>query len=88
MLKVDIQTWHQSAEMLREQALQASHPRTRERFMGLYEIVQGKSATQVAGETKRNPQTVMAWVHCYNTEGPEALVYRHSGGHPPLCLAR
>ena len=88
MLKVNTQCWHQSPEMLREQALQSSHPRTRERFMGLYEIAKGKSATQVALETGRNPQTVMEWVHRYNNSGPEALIYRHTGGHPPLCLVR
>ena len=86
MLKVDTQRWHQSPEQLREQAVQSSHPRTRERFMGLYEIVQGKSATQVGRETGRNPQTVMAWVHRYNHLGPDALRYCRSGGHPPLCL--
>jgi transposase len=88
MLKVNSQRWQQSLEKLREQALKASHPRTRERFMGLYEIAKGKSATQVGRETNRNPQTVMEWVHRYNDSGSEALVYRHTGGHPPLCLSR
>jgi transposase len=37
-------------------------------------------------ESERNPQTVMEWVHRYNTHGPEALTYRRSGGHLPLCL--
>lgn len=67
-------------------ALTALHPRTRERFMALYEIGMGQSATQVGLQTNRNPQTVMEWVPRYNSLGPEALVYRHSGGHPPLCL--
>jgi hypothetical protein len=40
MLKVDTQRWHQSPEMLREQAVTSRHPRSRERFMGLYEIVE------------------------------------------------
>jgi transposase len=88
MLKVDTQTWAQSPEVLREQALTAEHPRSRERFMGLYEISTGKSATQVGQETGRNPQTVMEWVHRYNASGPNALMYRHTGGHPPLCQRR
>jgi len=88
MLKIDTQRWHQSLEILREQALKSSHPRSRERFMGLYEIAKGKSATRVGQETGRNPQTVMEWVHRYNAYGPEALMYRHTGGHPPLCLLR
>lgn len=88
MLKVDTQAWGESPEALRQQALTAEHPRSRERFMGLYEISTGKSATQVGQATGRNPQTVMEWVHRYNTSGAEALMYRHSGGHPPLCQTR
>lgn len=84
MLTVNTERWQQDAESLREQALRAEHQRTRERFMALYEITQGNSATQVGLNTIRNPQTVMAWVHRYNEMGPEAMRYRHSGGHPPL----
>lgn len=58
MLNVDLSRWGESAEALREQALRATHPRSRERFMALYEISGGKSATQVGRETGRNPQTV------------------------------
>ena len=86
MLKVERERWGQSIEALRELSLKASHARTRERFMALYEICCGHNATQVGCQTNRNPQTVMAWVHRYNTSGPEALIYRHTGGHPPLCL--
>ena len=85
MLKVDVNLWHQSPEYLRESALRAEHPRTRERLLALYEICQGKSATQVGRETGRNPQTVMEWVHKYNQAGIFALQYQHTGGHPPLC---
>ena len=88
MLKVDTQKWQQSSEDLRIQALTTEHPRTRERFLALFEVTQGKSATQVGQETQRNPQTVMKWVHHYNESGPQALTYRHTGGHPPLCLNR
>lgn len=86
MLTVNLERWHHSPERLREEALTANHPRTRERLLALYDITQGKNATQVGRETGRNPQTIMAWVHRYNESGLEALVYRHTGGHPPLCL--
>jgi hypothetical protein len=43
MLKVDTQTWIQSPNVLRQQALTAEHPRSRERFMGMYEISTSKS---------------------------------------------
>ncbi len=86
MLSVDFSRWGESAETLREKALRAEHPRSRERFMALYEISGGKSATQVGVETGRNPQTVMEWVHRYNEAGSATLVYQRSGGHPPLYL--
>ena len=65
-------------------SLTAVHPRTRERFMALYEICLGKSATRVGQDPQRNPQTIMDWVHRYNQRGPEALTFRQTGGHPPL----
>lgn len=84
MLTVNLEQWHHSPESLREEALRAKHARTRERLLALYEITQGKNATQVGRQTGRNPQTIMDWVHRYNESGLEALVYRHTGGHPPL----
>ena len=84
MLKVDYVRWNQSKELLRTKALTAEHPRTRERLMALYEISEGKSATKVAKQTKRNPQTVMEWVHRYNQEGLKALLYQRSGGRNPF----
>lgn len=84
MLKVDYVRWNQSKELLRTEALAAEHPRTRERLMALYEISEGKSATKVAKQTKRNPQTVMEWVHRYNQEGLKALLYQRSGGRNPF----
>ena len=41
MLKVNCARWGQSKELLREEALKAEHPRTRERLMALYEISEG-----------------------------------------------
>ncbi len=54
MLKVNYHQWNQSIEELREMSLTAAHPRTRERFMALYEICLGKSATQVGKDSQRN----------------------------------
>ncbi|WP_442941723.1 helix-turn-helix domain-containing protein [Nostoc sp.] len=45
--------------------MRADHARTSERLMALYEICNGKSATEVGSSTGRNPQTVMEWVHRY-----------------------
>jgi transposase len=86
MLKVDCERWNQSLETLREEALRAQHPRTRERLMALYEICGGKNATQIGKDTGRNPQTIMEWVHRYNDRGLEALIYQRTGGCLPLFL--
>lgn len=84
MLKVCYENWNQSPEFLRELALNHEHPRTRERFLALFEIATGKNATQISRETGRNHQTVMGWVHQYNEKGHESLFYQRTGGSLPL----
>ena len=85
MLTVDYSRWGQDPEILRVLGVNAEHPRTRERFLALYEICEEKSASQVGRETGRNPQTVMEGVHRYNTVGPAILVYHHTGGRSPYA---
>src|SRR4051795_12236394 len=80
MLRVDHARWDQTPADLRRLAMSASHRRTRERFLALYEITQESCATRVAAQARRHPQTVMEWLHLYNT--PEALAYQRTG--PPL----
>src|SRR3954467_2642982 len=84
MLRVESARWGQTPADLRELAMSASHPRTRERFLAFYEITQESCATRVAERTRRHPQTVMEWLHLYNPRGPESLVYQRTGGRPPL----
>lgn len=75
---------------LRRLALTAPHARSRERFLALHDIAQGTCATHVAARTCRHPQTVakpkvcavMGWLHGYSEHGPEALLYRRTGGRP------
>ena len=88
MLRVDFDRWGQTPEDLRQLATSAAHQRTRERFLALYEITQASCATQVAARTRRHPQTVMEWLHLYNTRGPEALTFRRTGGRRPLFAPR
>jgi transposase len=85
MLRVDPARWDQTPADLRELAMSASHPRTRERFLALYEITQESCATRVAAQARRHPQTVMEWLHLYNTRGPAALIYQRTGGRPPFA---
>jgi len=70
---------------LRRLALTAPHARSRERFLALHDIAQGACATHVAARTGRHPQTVMDWLHGYSGHGPEALLYRRTGGRPPFA---
>src|SRR4029453_15012726 len=73
MLRVEHARWDQTPADLRELAMSAAHPRSRERFLALYEITQESCATRVAAQARRHPQTVMEWLHLYNTRGPEAI---------------
>lgn len=84
MLQIDHSRWGQSLSDLRRASLAAENERTRERFMALYEIARGSNATQLAEITGRNHQTIQAWVKRYNAGGPDAIVYRHTGGRSPL----
>jgi len=85
VLRVDVSRWDQTAADLRNLALHAHHPRSRERFFALHEVAQGGCATEIATRSGRHPQTVMGWVHAYNEHGPAALLYRRSGGRPPFA---
>jgi hypothetical protein len=84
VLRVDYGRWGQTPADLRQLALSALHPRSRERFLALHDIAQGSCATEVAERTDRRPHTVMDWLHTYNEHGPEALMYRRTGGRPPF----
>jgi hypothetical protein len=85
MVRVEIQKWGQTLDDLRRLALQAEHPRTRERFLALSLIADGThNATTWADRFGRQDETVLKWLHTYNTEGPDALTYRRTGGPSPL----
>jgi hypothetical protein len=85
MIRVEIQKWGQSLDDLRRLALQAGHPRTRERFLALSLIADGThNATSWAAHFGRQDDTVLKWVHDYNAQGPDVLTYRRSGGPAPL----
>ena len=85
MIRVEMQKWGQSLDDLRRLALQAEHPRTRERFLALSLIADGThNATTWADQFGRQDETVLRWLHAYNSEGPEALTYRRTGGPAPL----
>jgi hypothetical protein len=85
MVRVAMRKWGQSLDDLRRLALQAEHPRTRERFLALSLIADGTHhATTWADRSGRQDETVLRWLHTYNTQGPDALTYRRTGGPTPL----
>lgn len=85
MVYPDTAKWSQTNDDLRRLAIEAAHPRTRERYQALYVIAsRQKNATQWAKEIGRTDDTVLSWVHAYNEEGPEGIEFRHTGGRRPL----
>jgi hypothetical protein len=89
MIRPDTAKWGQTIDDLRRLATGAEHPRTRERFLALYQIATGQTnATQWAENIGRCDECVMGWVHCYNERGPEAMIYRRTGGSAPLLRRR
>jgi transposase len=89
MLRPDCGKWEQSLEEIRRLSIEAEHPRSRERFQGLYQIGSHQTnATEWAGKIGRNPRTVMDWVRRYNSLGPTSLEYRPTGGRTPLLTNR
>lgn len=89
MIEVQTAKWRQTVEDLRLASLHEAHPRSRERFQALYLIASGQfNATACAAHIGRQDETVHRWVRLYNSHGPDALVYRHSGGRSPLLPSR
>ena len=89
MVRVEMAKWGHTLKDLRRLALQAAHPRTRERFLALAQTVDGTdNATSWAARHDRQDETVMKWVHAYNEKGPDALTYRRTGGGAPLSRPR
>jgi hypothetical protein len=89
MLRVDFEKWGQSLPELYDTAMRAPHARTRERFMSLYEVARRETnATSWAAEIGRHFQSVQSWIRAYNHLGPDALIFRHTGGWGPPFLRK
>jgi|ERR1051325_595768 hypothetical protein len=85
MIRPNTQRWDQTLDDLRYLSLHAVHPRTRERFLALFQIASGLlSASDWAQRIGRRPETVLGWVHLYNQCGPQALIFVRTGGPRPL----
>lgn len=85
MIRVEMAKWGQSLEDLRVASIHSPHHRTRERFLALHLIASGQfNATSCAAHIGRQDEAVLAWLRLYNTDGPDCLVYRKTGGRAPL----
>ena len=85
MPSVMMQPWGQTLRDRRRLAIEASHPRTRERFLALSLIADGAhNATTWAAEFGRQQETVLNQVHIDNRRGPNALTYRRTGSRAPF----
>ena len=85
MVRPDLSTWGHTLADLRHLAVNAQHPRSRERLLALYMIAsQQTNATIWAARIGRAKETVLNWVHQYNLAGLDGVIYRHTGGRSPL----
>src|SRR4051795_9298943 len=80
MLRVDHARWDQTPADLRELAMSAPHPRTRERFLALYEITQESCATRVAAPSPADGDGVAASLQHRRPRGADL-----PGHRPLLC---
>jgi hypothetical protein len=85
MIRPDTAKWNLTPNDLLKLATESSHRRTRERFLALYQIATCQTnSTQWSVQIGRCDECVMSWVHLFNEKGPEALVYRRTGGASPF----
>lgn len=82
MVRPDLTRWSLTVESLTELCLHAPHPRTRERLLALRDLARGSCASALCKPLGRHVTTVLKWVHDFNARGPQALIYRPSGGSP------
>ena len=85
MVRPDLSAWGHTLADLRRLAVNAQHPRSRERLLALYMIASRQTnATTWAAHIGRTKETVLSWVHRYNLAGLEGVIYRRTGGRRPL----
>lgn len=85
MVKPDFLKWEQTVDDLRRLSTDSPHSRTRQRFLALFMIASGlANATSWAARIGVQDETVLRWIHRYNLAGPDALIYRRTGGSSPF----
>lgn len=83
-VRPDFAKWNQNAEDIRRLSIEADHARSRERYQALYQVgSQQCNSSEWAKATGRQKQTVLQWLHSYNEQGPDSLIYQYTGGRQP-----
>ena len=77
-----LEKWQLNVGDVREQMYRAPTPRERERWHGLWLLVQGWSVTQVAEALERDSHTIGDWLSGFRRAGAQGLVFEHTGGSP------
>ena len=78
-----LERWQLDVGDLRERMYRAPTPRERERWHGLWLLVQGWSVTQVAEALERDSHTIGDWLSSFRRAGAQGMVFEHTGGSPP-----
>ena len=78
-----LEKWQLNVGDVREQMYRAPTPRERERWHGLWLLVQRWSVTQVAEALERDSHTIGDWLSGFRRAGAQGLVFEPTGGSPP-----
>ena len=79
-----LEKWQLNVGEVREQMYRAPTPRERERWHGLWLLVQGWSVTQVAEALERDSHTIGDWLSSFRRAGAQGMVFEHTGDSPRL----
>ena len=80
-----LEKWQLNVGDVREQMYRAPTPRERERWHGLWLLVQGWSVTQVAEALERDSHTIGDWLSGFRRAGAQGLVFEHTHLHATVC---
>ena len=79
-----LEKWQLNVGDVREQMYRAPTPRERERWHGLWLLVQGWSVTQVAEALERDSHTIGDWLSGFRRAGAQGLVAARQRGSDQL----
>ena len=75
-----LEKWQLNVGDVREQMYRAPTPRERERWHGLWLLVQGWSVTQVAEALERDSHTIGDWLSSFRRAGARAFSFSQGVG--------